>query len=261
VALGAAVTTSATWQVVLAAQDVVNARPPAALSVGLAPVVGQLGARNANLARVEVVPTRSHREAAAFASFAALARGWNRQADVARNPLFYADGALTTRSYQHWLRKWAVAYVVLPNAEPDGAAIEEARLVQSGLPYLREVWRDANWRIYRVRRPTPLVDEPGRVLDYDAAELTVGIPQPGDYVVRIAYSPWLTLVDENGQPANSDVRGSACLGPTTSSIWHGGDDEATRSSESPKWVALHVDAPGTYRLAGPYRVGGGSTCS
>jgi hypothetical protein len=245
VALGAAVTTSATWQVVLAAQDVVNSRPPAALSAGLAGVMGQLDARDADLVRVEVVPTRSHREAAAFASVAALARGWNRQADVARNPLFYADGALTARSYLHWLGRWAVTYVVLSDAEPDGAAIDEARLVRGGLPYLREVWRDPNWRIYQVRRPTPLVDEPGRVVQYDAAELTLEIPQPGDYTVRITYSPWLTLVDDHGQPTSSDVAGSACLAP----------------AESGDWVTLRADAAGIYRLAAPYRVGGGSTCS
>ena len=36
-----------------------------------------------------------------------LARGWNRQADAERNPIFYDDETpLTAASYRAWLDRW-----------------------------------------------------------------------------------------------------------------------------------------------------------
>ena len=83
-----------------------------------------------------MVPAASHREASALAPYVNLARGWNRQADTERNPLFYDDGCSPPRSYRDWLDRWAVHYVVLPTGEPDHAAVQEAALVAGGLPYL-----------------------------------------------------------------------------------------------------------------------------
>ena len=103
VLLGVAIATSLVWQVSIAGHDAVHSRPPAALNTDVAPLVDQLRADGADLGRVEVVPTRSHREAAALAPYVPLARGWNRQADVQRNPLFY-DGQVTERTYRQWLQ-------------------------------------------------------------------------------------------------------------------------------------------------------------
>lgn len=50
------------------------------------PLVNQLQEAGAEKGRVEVVPARSHREASALAPYVNLARGWNRQADMERNP-------------------------------------------------------------------------------------------------------------------------------------------------------------------------------
>ncbi|NEE47630.1 MFS transporter, partial [Streptomyces sp. SID8455] len=67
----------------------------------LAPLVNQLQQVGAERGRVEVIPASSHREASALATYN-LARGWNRQADMKRNPLFY-DDTLNAVNYRQWL--------------------------------------------------------------------------------------------------------------------------------------------------------------
>src|SRR4051794_15299400 len=155
--LVAALVTSVSWQVGVAGGDAISTDPPESLSVDLGPLVTQLHQRDASLGRVEVVPTASHREATALAAYVNLARGWNRQADAARNRLFYRDRPLSAEAYERWLRRWAVHYVVLTKAAPDAAAVQEADLVADGLPYLDRVWSDEDWVLYQVRNPTPLV--------------------------------------------------------------------------------------------------------
>lgn len=66
--------------------DVVHTTPAASWARELAPLVNQLQVVGAEKGRVEVVPARSHREASALAPYVNLARGWNRQADMERNP-------------------------------------------------------------------------------------------------------------------------------------------------------------------------------
>ncbi|MBW3630344.1 MAG: MFS transporter, partial [Gemmatimonadetes bacterium] len=70
--------------------------------------------------RVEVVPLRDHGEAAHVAPVVPLARGWSRQIDTDRNPIFYA-GPLDARDYERWLRDSGVDAVALgPSARADG---------------------------------------------------------------------------------------------------------------------------------------------
>lgn len=253
-----ALITSTAWQIGTAARDAATSAPPTAWSADITPLLAQLDARDAELGRVEVVPTRSHREAAAIAPNVPLARGWNRQADATRNPIFYADTPLTAAAYKKWLHHWAVHYVVLTKAQPDPAAVEEAALVAGGLPYLDRVWSDANWTLYAVRHPTPLVSPPARVIAYDAAELTISTPRAGRIVVRVADSPWLSLVDAEGSSLPSDA--GACL----SDIWGDSKDQAEPPTAKDKrpddWLVLHAPAPGVYRIAAPYKLPRGSSC-
>jgi hypothetical protein len=103
---------------------------------------------------VEVPLTASHWEAANLAGHdgVALARGWERQLDTRYAGLFYKPG-LTASAYQAWLRENGVAYVALPDARMDEAGQAESTLVAHGLPYLREVWRAAHWRLYALTAP------------------------------------------------------------------------------------------------------------
>ncbi len=198
--IAASLITLTSWQVATAAQDAISTAPPESFSVDLDPLVDQLQARGAGLGRVEMVPTASHRESTALASYVNLARGWNRQADASRNGLFYRDRPLTADAYQHWLRRWAVRFVVLSEAAPDAAAKEEAALVAGGLPYLERVWSDAEWTLYEVQDPKPLASSPAEVLGFGAAQVTVYTPTAARIVIRIGYSRWLSLVDAEGKP-------------------------------------------------------------
>ena len=82
--------------------------------------------------RVEIPPTVHHWESAYVAPVFPLARGWERQLDVAYNTLFYAGGPLRAPAYRSWLLANGVSYVALPDAPLDYAALAEGALLRSG---------------------------------------------------------------------------------------------------------------------------------
>lgn len=199
VAGAVALVLSLTWLTSKTTADIVTNTKVPEWAVKTDGVVKELQRLGAWKTRVEVVPARDHREAAILAPYINMARGWNRQADVERGRLFYEghggtevpEGAFTPTAYKAWLSQWAVGFVVLVNGEPDGPAKLEHALVTSGPEYLERVWEDANWKIYRVKNATPLVDAPASVVSADGANLVVHMPRPGEVIVRVAYSPWL----------------------------------------------------------------------
>ncbi len=269
--LAVGIVASSIWQAATAGRDVVGARTAQAWTNDLQPLLDQLEDRDARLGRTEVVPTRSHREAAALAPYVNLARGWNRQADARRNALFYTEGALTPRSYRAWLRRWAVRHVVLPEGEPDVAAREEAALVSGGLRYLRPVWSDGNWRIFEVKDPTPLADDPAVVVRFDEAGVELMLPEAATVVVRIPASPWLSLVDADGEalqptpsagPDSEDAYVHGCLGETLPAGTAAPAEEGGTASEAEpeSWTVLHAPRPGVYRIAAPYTFSRGTPC-
>jgi hypothetical protein len=256
--VAAALITSVSWQAAMAGRDAVSTAP--SRSVDIQALVAELERRDADLGRVEVVPTDTHRESAALAPYVNLARGWNRQLDAGRNHLFYRDRPLTAEAYQRWLRRWAVHFVVLSRAKPDAAAVEEAALVASGLPYLERVWSDDEWTLYEVRRPTPLVSEPAEVLDFDAAQITLYTPEPGPIVVRVAYSRWLGLVDVWGKPLPTDGADGPDGEPLTQPCLSGLASDRGIDNPRDNWLVLHATEPGVYRIGAPYKVPRGSAC-
>lgn len=204
VALGLAMAIAVSWLSGKTIADIVTNTTVPEWAVKTDGVVGELKRLGAEETRVEVVPARDHREAAILAPYINMARGWNRQADVERGRLFYEghggtaepEGGFSASAYKAWLSQWAVGFVVLVNGEPDGPAKLEHALVTSGPSYLQPVWEDANWKIYRVKNATPLVDRPATVVSADGANLVVRMPRAGEVTVRIAFSPWLWA--ENG---------------------------------------------------------------
>jgi hypothetical protein len=215
-------------QVIRPVFDVVNTGSPDGHTAG---VLAQLRNLGADRGRVEVVPERTHLESSEFASVVNLARGWNRQADVDRNPLFY-DGSLTPETYHAWLRKWAVRYVVLSDSTPDWQAMEEAEIVAGGQPWLKQVWHDGNWRLYELADPEPLADPPASVARADDGELDINVPVSGWVLVRVPWSPWLGVRD--GAPG--------CL------------------AQAGDWTRLYAPQPGRYRLGGSYQLPRGTPC-
>ena len=260
--LVAAVAVASAWQVGVAVADAVTSRPDEAWTTDLEPLLAQLEERDAETSRVEVVPTSSHREASALAPYVNLARGWNRQVDAERNPIFYQPELLTQETYRDWLDRWAVGYVVLPAGPPDEAGLAEAELVRSGPAYLREVWSDRNWRLYRVTSPTPVADPPGVVTSFDASAVEMHMPSAGTALVRVPPSPWLSLVDQNGTPLPIE---QPATGAEPSTYDYGCLSAQQQEPDIPgqpadTWTVLHAPRAGTYRIAAPYKLPRGTTC-
>ncbi|MFF5565986.1 MFS transporter [Streptomyces sp. NPDC012623] len=243
--------------------DIVRTAPAASWTRELAPLVNQLQRVGAEKGRVEVVPASSHREASALAPYVNLARGWNRQADMERNPLFY-DDTLTSDSYRGWLDRWAVHYVVLPQGRPDAGAGLEAQLVEEGQPYLERLWGDSNWQLFAVKDPMPLADPPATVDRAGAGELTIHVKSAGRVLIRIPYSPWLGLVDEEGKSVLPPKETAASKAdPESPKVFvnpNGCLRKAEANVEGDEWTELLAPRPGVYRLAAPYQLPRGTGC-
>jgi hypothetical protein len=148
--------------------------------------------------RVEIPFTANHWEARWVPPRFALARGWQRQLDVARNPLFY-DGRLTPARLRRWLDEEAVAFVAVPDVRLDDAGRDEARLVTGGrVPGLREVWRDAHWRLYAVAGAAPLASGPARVSALLTEEVRLAARAPGVVRLRVRFTPYWRLAEGSG---------------------------------------------------------------
>ena len=194
VAAGAAVLLAlAYWQWAPAARAYLDARDDPAVEAAYYDPLLDFLEREPPAGRVEIPFTRSHFETAAVAPRFALARGWQRQLDVGRNPLFY-DGELTDSVYAHWLRDNAVTYVALADAPSDYSAREERRLVEARPPYLTPVWRSEHWEVFRVRGAEPLVSARGgaemRLAGFDRTGFTLDVQTPGSALVRVRWTPY-----------------------------------------------------------------------
>ncbi|MFJ8489510.1 MFS transporter [Streptomyces sp. NPDC094038] len=254
------------WISYKSVDDIIHTTPTASWARELAPLVHQLQQVGAEKGRVEVVPARSHREASALAPYVNLARGWNRQADMERNPLFY-DDSLNSANYHEWLQRWAVHFVVVPKDNPDGdgGGDRERALVRRGMPYLKQIWGDANWQLFRVTDPVPLA-EPDAVVDSaEQGELTIEVRKAGRILIRIPYSPWLSIVDADGKslkaPQETEASKHRADGePKTYTNVNGCLMETPEDAKGDKWTMLLAPRAGTYRLASPYQLPRGTPC-
>jgi hypothetical protein len=187
-----------------------------------------LVAHGGPLVRVEVPFTHSHWEAALLAPQFELARGWERQLDTKNDPLFFKKG-LTPAAYRVWLVNNAVSYVALPDVRLDGSSDEEAALIRSGLPYLREVFSSKHWRVFAVLDPTPLVSAPATLIGLDHDSFTLRFPAAGSSIVRLHYTRYWTA-----------VRGRACV-----------------AQASGGWTAVSVRSAGAVRIAARFSLARG----
>jgi hypothetical protein len=177
--------------------------------------------------RIEVVPTEYHWEAAYVAPVMSLARGWERQLDVADNPIFYAGRGFTPGAYRTWLIQNGVVYVALPRAPLDTAAKAEARLVSSGaVPGLRLVWRSPDWRLYRVAGSEGIVSRPAQLVSASGNRVVVDTPSAGRVLVRVRSSPYWTV-----------AQGSGCIEPP---------HDVAKVNET--WITVRVPRPEQFSL-------------
>ena len=144
--------------------------------------------------RVEVPPTQNHGESAFIAPAFSLARGWERQLDIAYNPLFYQTGALTPTSYRDWLLSNGVSYVALANTTLDYAGTAEAALLRSGdVLGLQAVWHNAHWQLWRVSGSQGLAGPPASVVSLSPKAVVVSFSAAGTSVVKIRWAPSWSL--------------------------------------------------------------------
>jgi hypothetical protein len=192
------------WQWVPAVDGIAFAHTdPSTHEAYYTPLVTYLGAQTSGeLGRVEIPSTFRHWEVAYAAPHMLLARGWERQLDIAYNPIFY-NQPLTTNSYHSWLHANGVEFVALPDAQLDDSSLGERALVTGGLPYLHEVWHDAHWRVWRVTDFAGLVDGPASLQTMSPDRLVLNVTGPGDLVLRVrATRHW--SVQPGGCAASTD---------------------------------------------------------
>ena len=182
----------AVWALRAPIRDVVRATgDPSVQAAYHAPLLEFLESRARAVSfRVEIPMTANHWEARHVAGGRdgfALARGWERQLDRRYGSLFY-DDRLDAATYRAWLDRHAVAYVAVPDVPLDDAGRDEARLVAAGLPYLREVWRDAHWRVFAVAGASPLAD--GAEATLSPTGVTLRVRRAGDVRLRVRPTRW-----------------------------------------------------------------------
>ena len=146
--------------------------------------------------RVEIPLTRGHWETVSVAAAIPLARGWERQLDRHRDRLFYGP-RLDPTAYRRWLAANAVSEVALPDAPMDPAGRAEAELVARRPAFLRPVWHDAHWRLFRVRGATP-VASPGARARLAPDGVAVTTARPGRVLLRLRWTPYWRLAGGEG---------------------------------------------------------------
>jgi hypothetical protein len=157
------------------------------------PLLAELKVRTAGSpVRIEIPPTQDRWEGYYVAPHFPLARGWERQLESDELHLF--RDRLSPPTYRAWLRANGVSYVALPRGVSlDYLAYREAALIRAGLPYLRPVWSNADWRLFAVRGATGLVAPPATLTAMGVDWFDLRTPHPARYMLRIHFSSYWTL--------------------------------------------------------------------
>ncbi|MCU1655916.1 MAG: hypothetical protein JWO57_572 [Pseudonocardiales bacterium] len=139
--------------------------------------------------RLEVVAEGAHAAYDALLNHAMLARGWETQEDNALNKTLMSR-TLNATSYKIWLDNNSVGYVALPRSKVE--KYPEFGLVAGGtLPYLKQIWSSADWTLYRVSQPTPIVAPPQSVLSFGQSQLVIRASCACTFSIRVRYSRYL----------------------------------------------------------------------
>jgi hypothetical protein len=221
-----------TWPAIDLSIQLVDATAPTTSASFYKPLTQALREQQAQVGpaglgeRVEVVDPATQWSAAYVAPGFTLARGWDRQLDRADDALFY-DGTLNPTTYHQWLSALAVGWVAVPRRGAlDYASVDEAALVRSGTSYLKPVWQNADWQLYRVRAAQPLIQ--GATLTSVGPDgVTFHAAKAGTVDLQLRWSRYLTL-----------AQGASVI---PSCITQRG-----------QWTSIQIEQPGTYRLAGRF---------
>jgi hypothetical protein len=213
------------WPLISFASDMAIASQPSAEARFYGPLLAQLPPTGTSTQRVEVLDPRTHGAAYYLSTQVPLARGWERQVDVASNGLFYAK-TLDPVAYRTWLVDHAVGWVAVPTGDLDFGAVRERELVTGGLPYLRLQWSNPDWQLYRVLVSAPVASGVMTAIRLTDTTVELQAHEAGSADVRVPYSGLLAVTDTAGNPVG-------CVGPGTQ-----GDSR------------IQVPGPGAYILTG-----------
>ena len=189
--------------------------------------------------RVEVPLTRGRWETDYLATTVPLARGWERQVDLAYNRVLY-NPKLTASAYHQWLRDNGVRWVALPDVTLDSSETGEAALLTGpALSYLKPVWHNEHWQLWQVRDPTPLTRGPVQLVSLGVSTVDLRSLGAGDATVLVRWTRFWRV-----------TTGVACVAPSPDG-----------------WTQLRLLGPGPIRISaqvglGSLAGGGGSgSCS
>ena len=178
--------------------------------------------------RVEVPLTRGRWETDYLATTVPLARGWERQVDLAYNRVLY-NPKLTASAYHQWLRDNGVRWVALPDVTLDSSETGEAALLTGpALSYLKPVWHNEHWQLWQVRDPTPLTRGPVQLVALGASTVDLRALSAGDATVLVRWTRFWRV-----------TTGVGCVAPSPDG-----------------WTRLRLFGPGPIRISA--RVGLGS---
>ena len=241
------------WQAAPLVSTFTDTGDPSAHPAYYAGLVSYVTRHDTPLGRLEIPFTRAHWEARYVAPHVPLARGWERQLDIEVNAPLY-DSDLGPAAYKSWLLTRGVRFVALPDVPLDASAKREAGLLRAAQPFLREVWSDRHWRVWRVV-PTPVLARgPAVLTDLGVDGFTVRFAHPGTAEVLVRYSAYW----QSSSPREASGRPRSALtadGPPTSCV--------TRSPGG--WTLVRSTLPGAVRVSAEWSVegmfGADSTCA
>jgi hypothetical protein len=95
-----------------------------------------------------------------------------------------------------------VKYVFLPHAPLDWSGPRETSILETSSDFTR-VWNDSEWTVYQLKDPSPMAvgltgqpDPTVTKLLHQALYLTV--PEAGDYLIKVTYSPYWEITQGKG---------------------------------------------------------------
>jgi MFS family permease len=163
-----------------------GARDPSQQAAFYRGLLGYLKTQDPAEGRLEIPFTREHWETAWVAPEFPIARGWERQTDLAYNAVLYRP--ISATAYKQWLDDNAVRLIALPHVALDDGGKAEAAVLTHPPSYLRAVWSDADWTVWRVIDARPMIAGPASITAFGPASFRAHFTRPGTAVVRIRAS-------------------------------------------------------------------------
>jgi hypothetical protein len=170
-------------------------------STGLAfhlPLIQEVTRRNADggpVGRLEIPFTLNHWESYYVAAAVPYARGWERQADIDRNPELY-DPRLDETVYRRWVSDHAVRWIAVPDVDidDDGGGVWEVDFLRStNASWIRRVWSDAHWQLYEVVDYVPIVEPPGRLVGQAGDHVRIRVDRAATVTIRFSHDPRMSI--------------------------------------------------------------------